>query len=416
MTRITTLTALFLTCAALAACGGGGGGGDSSTTNPVTPPPPPAQAVVTNFNASGATPTEAHAVVSGESIVLNWSTENASSCTLSGGNASDVLAFGQQTLTAPTVTAPTVNTYSLVCGNSAIATTSIQVLPTKTAIPDAGLQHALQAQGLTVGTDGTIDTTAALAVTDLEIQQDYGIVDLTGLAAFQGLTKLQIWHNTALTNVSDVSSLTSLTWLDIWTGAFTSIDVSRLTNLTTLGVSMIDGLPTVDISKNVKLTELDFQNDNDDVNTPWGKTKGLTSLDISHNVNLERVYIGLNLLSSIDTFKNAHLAEAWFEGNQFTSLDFSHNSQLTYAVLYSCPKLTTLNLKGINSGGLPDRLNLDSDLALTAVNVTNPTQYTNWLATATQTPGTLPDGSTDVLYNGAGGIAMMLPANVVFSQ
>jgi Leucine-rich repeat (LRR) protein len=413
MSNLKTLSALFLTCA-LVACGGGGGGSDT-TTNPVTPPPPAPVAKITNFNASGAQPTETKAVASGESIVLNWSALNADSCTLTGGTTASVGAYGQQVVTAPSVTAATTVNFSLVCGTSPVSIASIKVLPARTLIVDAGLQQALQAQGLTVASDGSIDTAAALAVTTLIINQNYGITDLSGLSSFQALTKLQVQQNPGLVNVADVSSLTNLQWLSIWKGKFTSIDVSALTDLTLLGINEIDGLATVDISKLTKLVELDFQNDNDDLASPWGLTKGMTSLDISHNTALQRVYIGFNLLTSIDTSKNGALQEAWFEGNPFQSLDLSANHSLSYVVLYQCSQLASLNLTGIANGGLPARLSLYSDPMLTSVKVASPSAYTTWLASATATPETEKDGSTDTMYQ-QGSITMWLPTGLVFTQ
>ncbi|MBV8048176.1 MAG: hypothetical protein JO171_13530 [Paludibacterium sp.] len=411
--NFTGLISAITLSAALTACGGGGGGSDTSSTSTPTAPTTPS-ATISSFSATGPTANTRLAVVTGQSIYLNWSSANANTCTLSGASSGSVAGSGQQVITAQSVTAATVNSYTLTCG-SASASASITVLPARTTIPDTGLQAALTAMGMTVSSDGTIDTTAAMAVTDLEITQNYGIVNLTGLSSFQGLTKLVIQQNAGLTNVSDVSSLTGLTFLDIWMGAFTSIDVSKLISLQTLGISQIVGLSTVDISKLTALTELDFQNDNNDPTSPWGVTQGLTSLDISHNVNLQKVYIGFNLLTSIDTSKNVSLQEAWFEGNPFTSLDFSKNTNVDYVIAYGCKKLSNLNVASTNNGQVLTRLSID-DTALTSVHVgTAVSSYNTWISTATATQETQLDGAIDNHYVN-GNVGMWLPVGLTFTQ
>lgn len=416
MNKLHTLSTLFATAAlaALTACGGGGGGDSAPAPTPSAPAPAPTATIVT-FSVSGPTATEHTAVVSGETIDVTWASMNASTCALSGDASGSVAGSGQQAITAPTVTTATTQTYTVTCG-AATQTGTITVLPARTVIVDAGFQQALQAQGLTVASDDTIDTKAAMAMTELKIQQDYGIVDVTGISSFQGLTKLQLEQNPTLANVSDINQLTGLTWLNIWKGTFTAIDVSRLTNLTLLGITQIDGLQTVDTSHNTQLVELDFGNDNDDAGSPWGVSKGLTSIDLSHNVNLERVYLGYNLLTTVDTSKNARLQEAWFEGNPVQSLDFSHNANVNYVLCWDCAQLTSLNLVGINGGSLPARLSLYGDTQLTTIRVSNPAQYTAWMASATLSVDNDSNGVfVDNRYN-AGGLAWYLLPTQTFVQ
>lgn len=294
--------------------------------------------------------------------------------------------------------------------------------PARTAIYDAGFRQALSDNGVVVAADGTIDTTVAQAQTQLLIEKDYGIVDLTGLAAFTHLSTLHVYYNTSLSNVTEVSGLTTLSELGIYKGAFSSIDVSKLVSLQTLGVTEIVGLSTVDVSTLVGLTELDLQNDCDDPASLWGKTQGLTSIDVSHNVNLENLNLACNLITSVDTSKNAHLAYVWLNGNSgVTSLDFSSNHMLTSAGVYAMSNLVTLNLKGTNGGQLLSRLAAWSDPSLTTIVVTSPTMYTNFEASAYQATENRDDHSVDVEYSqnanfAAGTTQLWIPLGVLFTQ
>lgn len=405
--KLALITAVLLS-SALAACGGGGGGGDSQSTTTGTPP---STTTVSSFVVNGGTATTHTAVAAGQPIYMTWST-NAGSCTINGSAATNGM-----TVTAQQVSAPTTNSYALNCGG-ATATASILVLPARTSILDVGFQQALTASGITVATDGTIDTNAALSVSDLEIQQDYGIADLTGISAFKGLTKLNVWNNASLTNVSEVSTLTNLTWLGIYQGQFTAIDVSKLTNLTLLGMTEIVGLNTVDTSTLTQLTEFDVQADCDDPASPWGKTQGMTSLDISKNVNLQSIDAACQRFTSLDFSHNPQLNQAWIDGNAgLTSIDFSHNPMLSSITVYRDTNLASLNLKGINGGNLPQRLSAYSTPSLATITVSNPAAYQAFMASATQTPETLPDGSSAVLYvNSTGSIGFNLGVGVTFSN
>ena len=56
----------------------------------------------------------------------------------------------------------------------------------------------------------------------------------------------------------------------------------------------------------------------------------LTSLDISHNTQLEKLYCNRNQLTDLDVSHNTQLTELYCYGNNLDSLDVSHNTQLTW--------------------------------------------------------------------------------------
>jgi hypothetical protein len=294
--------------------------------------------------------------------------------------------------------------------------------PIRVAIYDAGLRQALTDNGVAVAADGTIDSVAAATQTQLLIEKDYGIVDLTGISAFTHLTKLHVWYNTSLTNVADVSSLTNLDEFSIYKGAFTSIDVSKMVYLETLGLTEVVGLNTVDTSKLTQLSEFDIQANCDDPSSPWGKTQGMTSIDVSHNASLLYLNASCQLFSSIDTSHNPQLAQVAVDGNSHLStLDFSHNPMLVQVAVYGDTNLTTLNLKGTNGGQLLHRLAAWSAPNLTTIMVNDPTLYTDFMASAYHATENRDDFTIDVEYSqnanfAAGTTQLWIPLGVLFTQ
>jgi hypothetical protein len=213
-------------------------------------------------------------------------------------------------------------------------------LPQFISVPDVGFQNALISMNIPV-TNGQVKVSDAATVTKLHLNG--GIQNLAGIEAFVNLTTLEILNCQIPT--LDLSNNGNLNWLTVGSDeALTSLDVSKLVNLQLLGIQFT-GLKSIDLSKNISLLELDVYNDQDDPSTPWGVTKGLTSLDVSHNTNLWRLYCGFNLITSLDVSHNPQLSEVWAENNQLTAMDFTHNPQMYVIVLYN-NNLTSLNIKG----------------------------------------------------------------------
>ena len=239
-------------------------------------------------------------------------------------------------------------TYTITATNSGGSTSvpmPIRVsaaLPVGVSVPDPKFQEFLTSMGVTI-TGGQVLVADAAKVTSIEITSAHNIQSIEGIEAFVNLSRLEVDHNpVASVNLSNAGNLL---WFVIWDDlALTSIDVTPLTNVQLLGLSMT-GLTSVDLSKNTTVLELDLQNSSDDPTTPWGTTQGLTSLDISHNTNLWRLYCSFNRISSLNTMNNPQLSEVWAEVNQLVSLDFTHNPQMYVMVLYN-NNLNYLNIKG----------------------------------------------------------------------
>lgn len=347
MKKILLLAPLF---AILAACGGGGGS-DSSTPEPVVTTP------TVRLTAAKSV------VVQGDDVVLSWSSTGADSCRAVGVWSGELPKSGQVTLKADQTA-----DYAVSCGTAHDGVT-VEVLPSSTPIPDAAFEGYLVEAGVDDVIDGQVSTKAALAATTISITSERGITSLSGIENFRNLTKLQLEQQSGLAHV-DPTKLTKLTWLNVWRCPITTIDVSQNVLLTQLGLSEVE-LTTVDVSKLVNVVELALQNSSDDPTSPYGVTKGLTSLDVSKNVKLQRLYVEQNRLTSLDTSANQELREAWFAKNHFTRLDFSKNSKLVNVLVWD-NDLEYLNIKGIAGGtGIPQRLYTTGNARLQSVLVTN---------------------------------------------
>jgi Leucine-rich repeat (LRR) protein len=203
-----------------------------------------------------------------------------------------------------------------------------------TLIPNVKFEQALVELGIDDIVDGKILNAKAEAITKLQVEHKE-IEDVTGLSAFKNLT-----------------------WLSLWDNKFTTIDVTKLTKLQLLGLSECP-VSTIDLSKNTELVELNFQHAIgrvDDPTYPFGKTAGFTSLDFSKNLKLERVYVMMNRLSSIDVSMLPKLTDLWIgntdmgknDSNTIKSLDLRNNPRLQMAIFMNMPHLNYLNIKGSN--------------------------------------------------------------------
>ena len=84
----------------------------------------------------------------------------------------------------------------------------------------------------------------------------------------------------------------------------------------------INDLTSLDVSKNMKLIKL------------FCDRNKLKTLDVSKNTVLEMLECGGNLLTTLDLSKNPRLTYLYCPNNPLTSLDLSKNPKLTY--LYCC--------------------------------------------------------------------------------
>ena len=178
------------------------------------------------------------------------------------------------------------------------------------------------------------------------------IVNLDGLEYFTDLVTL-VAMNKNLTTL-DVSNLPNLNALDC-TGnpELEELDVSKNTKLQMLsfqetGISEIDlsnnldlerllcartNIAALDLSKNTKLTDLECS-----------ETK-LSELNISNNVELVHLMCQYTDITDLDLSKNTKLEHADLNGcTLLSSIDVSHNLELWYLWMVNCSSITQLDI------------------------------------------------------------------------
>jgi hypothetical protein len=211
--------------------------------------------------------------------------------------------------------------------------TSTHGLPEWTLIPDDKFEKSLIEQGLDDVFDGKVLTSK---VSNL---------------------KLFRMEHTHVKNITGIESFVSVENLFLWDNDFTTIDLSRNTKLKILGLSECP-VSNVDLSKNTELIEIAFQHSSsrwNDPTYPFGKTVGIKSLDLSKNTKIQRIYISMNRLSSIDVSMLPNLTDLWIgnsdngkDSNKIESLDLTNNPKLDMLVLTAIESLRNLNIKGTN--------------------------------------------------------------------
>ena len=132
--------------------------------------------------------------------------------------------------------------------------------------------------------NGKLSTAEVAAVTQMVLNNNAGISDLTGVELFTNLTKLKCSYNN-LTRL-DVSKLTKLTVLQCDNNSLTSLDVTKLTKLQSLFCNEC-GLYSLNLSKNTNLVYLHC----------YGNR--LSALDLTANTKLTTLYCYDNRLSEM---------------------------------------------------------------------------------------------------------------------
>jgi Leucine-rich repeat (LRR) protein len=220
---------------------------------------------------------------------------------------------------------------------------TLSALPEYVSVPDSRFEQALIDRGYDFVLDGRIKTAPIANATTIEILNPMGIVSIRGIEAFPNLQRLRIIHN-QISSV-DLSKNTNLTWLSLWDNKLTSIDVSSLSKLEYFGAGDND-IVTFDVSRNRNLIELDFGNT--EGRTGYGTTRGVTSIDITHNPNLQQLYMQNNRLTALNLSGNPILKGLWVHDNKIESLDCTRNPLLSWFLVWN-NNLRYLNIKGLPS-------------------------------------------------------------------
>lgn len=229
-----------------------------------------------------------------------------------------------------------------------VPTINISNLPEWTSIPDQNFENALIAQGIDNNPDGKVLTSKISSLKVLKVEHA-GVKNTTGLENFLSLEELSLWDN-----------------------PITSIDLTHNVLLKILGLSETY-LETIDLSKNTELYSAEFQGNSDrngDPNYAWGKTRGFTSLDFSHNLKLQRIYVDCNRLTSLNVRMLPKLTDLWLGtsytgrtgGNYIKTMDLTGNPHLS-TFIDAGGTLEYVDARNANSAG---------NIMMNAVFVNNP--------------------------------------------
>lgn len=221
-------------------------------------------------------------------------------------------------------------------------------------IPDINFKTKLISLGIDTNTDGEIQESEALAVTNLNVSNS-SIADLTGIESFLNLTNLNCSQNNltnlslnALTNLTNlnagsnlittlnISALTNLTTLNLFGNSLVSIDFSNLTNLNSLGCGGSLSLTSINVNGLINLQELICE------------ASSLSSLNVSGLVNLTELRCGQNPINSLNVSGLPSLQVLDCNTNQLSALDLTGLTQLTQL---SCAQnqIAALDLTGLNN-------------------------------------------------------------------
>lgn len=192
-----------------------------------------------------------------------------------------------------------------------------------TLIPDAKFEDKLIALGIDQdGKNGKVATESIASLTSLDVSFS-SISDLTGIQDFINLKKLTCRGNSSFSiggdgklTTLDLSKNVQLTDLDLYGNQINSLDISQNILLTQLNVQG-NKLIKIDVSKNVALTS---------INCSFNL---LTTLDVSKNISLSYLECNSNQLRTFDVTKNMALKYLSCQSTLLNTIDVSKNSALT---------------------------------------------------------------------------------------
>ena len=220
-------------------------------------------------------------------------------------------------------------------------------------IPDSNFRIKLIALGVDTNSDGEIQESEALAITNLDVSSS-SISDLSGIESFtnlinfdchsnqitflniNSLVNLQVLNaNENLLSTFSILGLSSLTQLSLAINNLSSLDASGLFNL--LGLNCSDNpITSLNLSGLTNLIELNCSNNQ------------LVSIDLSNLDNLQRLVCAGNHLDTINVTNLSNLDRFHCDNNGLTSLDLSGLS-LLFEVNCSNNLITSINLSGLDS-------------------------------------------------------------------
>lgn len=168
------------------------------------------------------------------------------------------------------------------------------------------------------------------------------------------LTLTERWENDKITETLDLRFCKELKELKIeGLERLLDLNIKGCSKLELLYIRDADYLSELDLSKNIKLTNLEFH------------YTEIQTLDLSKNVDLDYLHIYYNELTSLDVSKNKELRTLWADGNKIEGkIDLSGNKHL-FEIHLSSNKIEEVDLTGCTS--LSEVYLYDNNLSATAL-------------------------------------------------
>ncbi|MBQ4820917.1 matrixin family metalloprotease [Aquimarina sp. MMG016] len=258
-----------------------------------------------------------------------------------------------------------------------------------TSVPDSNFETALENFGYDdISGDGQVPTALISGVTDLNLL-GATVTDLTGIADFDSLTRLQIsGNNISTVDLSNNSQLETLTAVDC---NIQTLNVTGLTNLNFLLVE-VNQLTSLDLSTTPAVSSIDLRDNNlTELNLQNGNNTTITSFDIRSNPDLSCVQVDDAAYSTanwINVDAQTNFSETQYceytaipDANFEATLgylgydDISGDGQVPTALIEGVTTLSVINMEISDLTGIEDftaleELNVDtnflSDLDLSA--------------------------------------------------
>lgn len=156
------------------------------------------------------------------------------------------------------------------------------------------------------------------------------------------LSKETIEATTSFGNGLEKYGVSDLTGLKYFT-KLTTLDCQNNPNLTSIDLSGNTELQKIYTQK-CNITSLDFSNNPEMTYINCSAMKTLTSIDVSKCTNLQKLYVSGNMLTTLDVTNCTKLTELSFYSNNIASIDLSKNTALKKLDAFNNAQLTSLDL------------------------------------------------------------------------
>ncbi len=203
-----------------------------------------------------------------------------------------------------------------------------------TYVPDDVFEDFLENNGYGNGiANDDYVYTALVEVSEGIIFQNKTVENMTGIEDFKEMWYLVCRNNPNLTSI-DLSKNTKLTTLGLQNNSLTSLDLSNNTLLDKVYISDNDNLGPVDVSALANLTTLDVSN------------TGISTVDISNNPLLRVLNLNDNQFTTLDISAYPSILQLRIANNGLTSLNVANgnNANFTWFDALGNPDLTCIEV------------------------------------------------------------------------